>query len=102
MPRDQVSHGLSGRQRLARLAFNQAEHKQGDAEDSDQAGDAALLVPPGDVPALAAAIDRPCTDDDLAHCLSERGRGRAARFSVERMRAAALGLYQELIEGHEG
>lgn len=62
------------------------------------AQDAALLVPPGDEEALAAALDRACFDAALREELVERGRRRAAFFSVERMGEAALEIYRELLQ----
>jgi glycosyltransferase involved in cell wall biosynthesis len=47
-------------------------------------GDAALLVDPHDVDALAAAMRRLFEDDDLAEELRARGLGRAAPFSWAR------------------
>jgi glycosyltransferase involved in cell wall biosynthesis len=47
------------------------------------AGDAALLVDPTDVEAIADGMDRLLRQDDLRKDLRERGRARAARFSWE-------------------
>lgn len=48
------------------------------------AGDAALLVDPGDPAAIAAAIERVLSDAPLAARLGEAGRAQAATFSWER------------------
>ena len=61
-------------------------------------GDAALLVPPGNVSALAEALDRVWSDGDLQQELIGHGRGRVARFSLARMGRLALALYQELLD----
>ena len=52
-------------------------------------GETALLVPPGDAAALAAAVGRLLDDPALARRLGENGWREAARFSWDR-RAAAL------------
>jgi glycosyltransferase involved in cell wall biosynthesis len=56
------------------------------------AGDAALLVDPHDVPAIAAAIARVLSEPDLAGDLRVRGRAQAARFSWERTARETLAL----------
>jgi glycosyltransferase involved in cell wall biosynthesis len=48
------------------------------------AGDAALLVDPRDVRAIAAGIERVLTDPELGRRLRESGRERAGEFSWER------------------
>lgn len=47
-------------------------------------GDAALLCPPGDVEAFAAALRRLRAEEGLAHELRRRGLARAAEFTWER------------------
>lgn len=47
------------------------------------AGDAAVLVDPGDVDAIAAALSELVADDDLRAVLSAAGVARAARFTWE-------------------
>lgn len=61
------------------------------------AGDAALLVPTGDLPALAAGLDRACFDRAAREALITRGEQRAAMYSAERMGADALRLYREML-----
>lgn len=61
------------------------------------AGDAALLVDPADLEALAWAIGRIATDDGLAVRLRTSGLERAQRFTPERFGARLLGLYDKLI-----
>ncbi|HEX6288541.1 MAG TPA: glycosyltransferase family 1 protein [Herpetosiphonaceae bacterium] len=57
---------------------------------------AALLVPPGEIPALAAALREVLTDDELARDLARRGLARAAHFSWRRCAAETLEVYQSL------
>lgn len=71
----------------------------GGAAETVEHGTTGWRVPPGDAAALAAAIDRalalPITDR-LA--LSERARAAVlARFTMERMQAATLDVYRELL-----
>ena len=56
-------------------------------------GDSALLVPHGDPPALAAAIDRVLASDALAARLSDGARRLAAALTPDRERQAWLALY---------
>jgi glycosyltransferase involved in cell wall biosynthesis len=56
-------------------------------------GDAGLLTPPEDVPALRAAIRRLMADDALRETLGERARAQVARFSYETVLARHLELY---------
>jgi len=44
-------------------------------------GDAALLVDPHDVPAIAGAVDRVLSRPELRARLAERGRALASRYS---------------------
>jgi glycosyltransferase involved in cell wall biosynthesis len=60
------------------------------------AGDAALLVPPADVPALAEALSRAATDDSVRAGLIARGWARAATFTWARSAEQLLALYQDL------
>jgi glycosyltransferase involved in cell wall biosynthesis len=61
---------------------------------SEIAGDAALLVDPDDVSALAEALKLVVTDDALARSLVDRGLKRAAMFSWDRTAAATLAVYR--------
>lgn len=61
-------------------------------------GDAALVVPPDDPAALAAALHAVLTDPTLAKSLSERGRQRARQFSVNTMVSALSDLYNRVLE----
>jgi glycosyltransferase involved in cell wall biosynthesis len=58
------------------------------------AGDAAVLVTPGDVDALADAIARVVTDHELRSRLSADGLARAATFTWERSVAGHLDAYR--------
>jgi glycosyltransferase involved in cell wall biosynthesis len=62
------------------------------------AGDAALLVDPLDVEAIAAAILRIAGDPELARSLRARGIERAAQFTWERSAAIHADLYRDLGE----
>jgi phosphatidylinositol alpha-mannosyltransferase len=57
----------------------------------------ALLVPPGDAAALAAALCRVLADGDLAARLHVAGWERAQRFSMTALAAAYVAIYRELI-----
>ncbi|PKO22869.1 MAG: glycosyltransferase family 1 protein [Chloroflexi bacterium HGW-Chloroflexi-1] len=58
------------------------------------AGDAALLVDPLDVDALAAAIGRVLGDEALAEEMRQRGLRQAARFTWERTAQQTLAVYR--------
>jgi glycosyltransferase involved in cell wall biosynthesis len=58
------------------------------------AGDAAVLVPPTDVDAIAASLGRLLDDDAFRADLSARGRQRAAQFSWERCARETLAVYE--------
>ena len=60
------------------------------------AGDAALLFPPGDVDALAEALQRVITDETLRGELSRRGLARVARFSWADTARRTLAVYESL------
>ena len=60
------------------------------------AGDAALLVDPCDVDAIAAALRRVADDDALRASLRERGLRRAARFTWDRTARATLAVYERV------
>jgi glycosyltransferase involved in cell wall biosynthesis len=61
------------------------------------AGDAAILVDPTSVAALAAAMARVVGDPELARRLSVEGRAQAARFSWTRTAELTRGVYQEAV-----
>jgi glycosyltransferase involved in cell wall biosynthesis len=61
------------------------------------AGDAALLVDPADVRALAAAMERALTDEYLRAELRARGLERAERFTWERAARETLEVYREVM-----
>ncbi len=60
------------------------------------AGDAALLVPPGDAPALAAAIRRMLADPALQAAMRARGLERARRFTWEETARRTALVYRQL------
>lgn len=60
------------------------------------AGDAALLLPPNDEAAIAAAMRRILMDEELRHSLSERGIRRAALFNWQKMAAETVRVYAEI------
>ncbi|HEV2527444.1 MAG TPA: glycosyltransferase family 1 protein [Thermomicrobiales bacterium] len=62
------------------------------------AGDAALLVPPGEVDAIAAGLQRLVTDSALAGDLRSRGLVRAATFSWERTARQTVAAYRAALE----
>ncbi len=62
-------------------------------------GEAAILVNPEDVDALAAAVIRLLTDDGLARRLAVQGRRRAERFTWDATAATVLDLYRGLVGG---
>jgi glycosyltransferase involved in cell wall biosynthesis len=66
------------------------------------AGDAALLFPPEDVPAIADAIRRLVTDEDLARELVLRGYERCRIFMWEKTAEATLASYRRAIESRRG
>jgi glycosyltransferase involved in cell wall biosynthesis len=58
-------------------------------------GESGLLVPPGDVPALRAALDRVLGDSDLRARLGAAGRARAReRYSRDVAATATLAVYE--------
>lgn len=62
-------------------------------------GDAALLVPPGDVAALAEALLAAATDAAVRQRVTAAGATRAARFSWERAGSQMADLYRDLVSG---
>jgi glycosyltransferase involved in cell wall biosynthesis len=58
-------------------------------------GDAALLVDPLDVDAIAGAIEKIADDPDLARRLGEAGRRRAAAYTWERTAKLMGAVYAE-------
>ena len=62
----------------------------------------ALLVPPGDPVALAAAVRRILADDALARDLVASGAERAAAFSMSRLAEVYEGLYRQAIDHAAG
>jgi glycosyltransferase involved in cell wall biosynthesis len=65
-------------------------------------GDAALLVAPTDVEALADAMRRALGDPELRATLVERGRRQAARYDWDTTAAELVALYTRLARGAGG
>lgn len=59
--------------------------------------DAALFVPPGDAPALAAALRRLARDGPRREALAARARARALRLGPGALAERTLGLYRALL-----
>ena len=69
----------------------------GSLSEALEDGVSGLLVPPGDVDALRAALARLLADDDLRRRIGERGREVASsRFSLQAMATAYESLYAEV------
>jgi phosphatidylinositol alpha-mannosyltransferase len=58
----------------------------------------ALLVPPGDPSALAAQLQRVLGDSTLRESLTASGSTRATEFSMDRLAALYVGLYEQVLE----
>lgn len=58
----------------------------------------ALLVPPGDPSALAAQLKRVLADSALRGSLTASGSTRALEFSMDRLAALYVGLYEQVLE----
>lgn len=65
------------------------------------AGDAALLVDPESVEAIAEGLARLLQDDDLARTLSERGLERASTFSWDRCASRTMEIYESVWAAEE-
>ena len=63
------------------------------------AGDAALLVAPDDIDALAAALSLALTDDDVRRRLVAAGHAQCARFSWQRCAEEMTSLYRRTMLG---
>jgi glycosyltransferase involved in cell wall biosynthesis len=60
-------------------------------------GDAALLVPPGDISAWSSAMSRVAQSETLRAVLQSRGLKRAARFTWERTARETLAVYRQVL-----
>ncbi len=60
-------------------------------------GQDALLVAPGDAPALADGLRRVLTDHRLAQGLADAAEARAAEFAMSRLAELYAGLYAEIV-----
>jgi phosphatidyl-myo-inositol alpha-mannosyltransferase len=58
----------------------------------------AVLVPPGDADALAAALRKVLSDGALANALSTAGRRRAEDFSMRTLASEYASIYDDLVE----
>jgi glycosyltransferase involved in cell wall biosynthesis len=63
------------------------------------AGDAAMLVNPGNVFDIARGVRDVLTDEPLRAELVRRGRVQAARFSWERAAHEVLAIYEDVARG---
>lgn len=61
----------------------------------------ALLVPPDDERALAAALDRVLSDASLADALRERGLARSREFSMAEQAESYLRIYRDVLNDRE-
>ena len=59
-----------------------------------------ILVPPGDAPALAGAIERCLADAGLRERLGAAGQARAAQFSTLAMASGTESIYERARERH--
>jgi phosphatidylinositol alpha-mannosyltransferase len=59
----------------------------------------AILVPPGDVGALASALQRVLGDDALCRQLVESGNARADCFAMSTLAASYVTVYERLLDG---
>ena len=66
-------------------------------EEVARDGVEALLVPPGDAGALAAAVDRFACDERLCLDFGRRGRQQAREFGVDRMVEATESVYRDVL-----
>ena len=66
------------------------------------AGDAAMLVDPLDVDALAQAMMSLLTDSDLAESLRQRGLARARQFTWQRCAQSTAGVYAAVLAAQAG
>ena len=65
-------------------------------------GETGLLVPPGDVAALAAALQRMATDADLRQRMGAAGERRwREEFTLDRAAERTLALYREILDKRE-
>jgi glycosyltransferase involved in cell wall biosynthesis len=63
------------------------------------AGDAAILVPPRDVEALAEAIEDVIENPTIAKDLRRKGLARARQFSWERTAEQTVAVYRSVANG---
>jgi glycosyltransferase involved in cell wall biosynthesis len=68
------------------------------AAAAETLGDAAEVVDPRDVDALAGALARLASDDELRRSYARAGKARAASFTWERTAAATLSAYRATLE----
>jgi len=62
-------------------------------------GDAALLVPPRDVEALAKALRAACDDEAVRRRLADRAPSRVSTYTWDRAGRELAELYRSLVEG---
>jgi glycosyltransferase involved in cell wall biosynthesis len=66
----------------------------------EMVGDAGLLVDPGDLDAMAEAVHRAATDEDLRRTLVSRGIARARQFTWSRTARGTLNACEEAVTLH--
>jgi glycosyltransferase involved in cell wall biosynthesis len=62
------------------------------------AGDAGILVDPGDIQSIANAMERVIADDNLRRHLARRGQERARLFSAREFARQHLEVYREVLD----
>lgn len=76
--------------------------RAGGLPEAVEDGVTGVLIPPGDIPALGAAMARLLADGDLRRRMGAAGRARIlAEFSVDAMVAGNLAVYRKVLEARQ-